>query len=119
VLGKPLDAIAPRFLASCWVATIDFIAKNPQVVSSYAATMSEAARFTNAHQSETVDMMAEFTGADPALLRRAARSTTAVTVSLEELQRPLDVAYKYGIIPQRFDAGAVVAPSFPLAKAGT
>ena len=116
VLGKPLDAIAPRFLVSCWVATIDFIAKNPQVVSSFATTMSEGARWTNAHQSETVDMMAQFTGQEPALMRRAVRSQTAVTVAIEDLQRPLDFAYKYGLISQRFDASVLLAPGFPLAK---
>ena len=118
ILGKPLDAIAPRFLLSCWVATVDFIAQNPQPVNDYVATMGEAARYTNAHQSETVDMMAQFTGQDPALVRRAVRSTTAVTATLEQLQRPLDVAYKYGVIAQRFDASAVLAPGFPLEKRG-
>jgi NitT/TauT family transport system substrate-binding protein len=116
VLGKPLDAIAPRFLLSCWVATIDFIAKNPQAVSSYVTTMADGARYTNAHQPETADMMAQFTGQDPALVRRAVRSTTAVSVTIEQLQRPLDIAYKYGIIPQRFDASAVLAAGFPLEK---
>jgi len=119
VLGKPLDAIAPRFLLSCWVATTDFIANNPQLVSGYVATMGEAARYTNAHQSETVDMMAQFTGADPALMRRAVRSTTAVSATLDELQRPLDFAYKYGLIPQRFDSSAVLAPGFPLTGTST
>jgi ABC-type nitrate/sulfonate/bicarbonate transport system substrate-binding protein len=118
VLGKPLDAIAPRFLLSCWVATIDFIAKNPQAVSGYVTTMGEGARYTNAHQPETADMMAQFTGQDPALVRRAIRSTTAVSVTIEQLQRPLEIAYKYGIIPQRFDASAVLAAGFPLEKRG-
>jgi NitT/TauT family transport system substrate-binding protein len=116
VLGKPLDAIAPRFLLSCWVATIDFIAQNPQAVTDYVATMGEGARYTNAHQSETVDMMAQFTGQDPALVRRSVRSNTAVTATLEQMQRPLDVAYKYGVIPQRFDVSALLAPGFPLER---
>ena len=25
VLGKPLDVVAPRFLLSCWVASVDYI----------------------------------------------------------------------------------------------
>jgi NitT/TauT family transport system substrate-binding protein len=116
VLGKPLDAIAPLFLLSCWVATVDFIAQNAQAVSGYVATMGEAARYTNAHQSETVDMMAQFTGQDPALVRRSVRSSTAVAATLEQMQRPLDVAYRYGVIPQRFDVSVLLAPGFPLEK---
>ena len=58
LLGKPLDAIAPRFLLSAWLASADFIQKNPQAVKAYQTVMADAARYTNAHQDETVDLVA-------------------------------------------------------------
>jgi hypothetical protein len=61
-------------------------------------------------------MMAQFTGQDPALVRRSVRSSTAVAATLEQMQRPLDVAYRYGVIPQRFDVSVLLAPGFPLEK---
>jgi len=118
VLGKPLDAIGPRFLLSCWVATADFIAKYPDAVNGFVAALAEAARYTNAHQPATVDMVAAFTGQDPVLIGRGIRSTTAESIALADVQRPLDLAYKYGIIDRRFDAGAVLAPSVPLSRGG-
>lgn len=114
MLGKPLDAIAPRFLLSAWVATDDFIAKNPQAIGGFQTTVADSARYTNAHEDETVDLMAKFTGQDPAAVRSSVRATSAVTVSLPELQRPLDFAAKYKLLPQRFDVRDMLAPGFPL-----
>ncbi len=116
VLGTPYDAVGPRFLLSCWVATADYIAKNPDIVNGFAAALLEAARYTNAHEAETIDLVAAFSKQDPVQLAKGLRSTTAETVTLDELQRPLDFAYKYGIITQRFDLSGLMAASMPFAK---
>jgi NitT/TauT family transport system substrate-binding protein len=108
-LGKPLDAIAPRFLLSCWVATTDYIAKNPDVVGSFAAGLAEAARFTNGNQAATVDLVAAFSGQDPALLGAGVRSISAESLALPDVQRPLDFAIRYGLIDKPFGASAVLA----------
>lgn len=114
VLGTPLDAIAPHFLLSCWVATAGFIAKNPAVVNGFAAALNEAARWTNAHEAATIDMVAAFSGQDPAVLARGIRSTSAETVTLADFQRPLDFAVKYGILDHAFDLSGLLAPSVTL-----
>jgi NitT/TauT family transport system substrate-binding protein len=116
VLGKPLDAIAPRFLLSAWVATVDFIAKNPDVVNGFVAACTESARYTNAHPADTIAMVATFSGQDPALLSHGVRSITAESITLADVQRPLDFAYKYGIIDKEFDASAVLAASVPISR---
>jgi NitT/TauT family transport system substrate-binding protein len=116
VFGKPLDGIAPRFLLSCWVASVDFIQKNPAVVSNFVAGLTEAAKYTNANQAATVDLVAAFTGQDAGSLGRGVRSITAETVSLPEIQRPLDFAVKTGIIDQRIDLTGLLTSSFPLAR---
>lgn len=114
VLGTPYDAVAPLFLLSCWVATTDYIAKNPDIVNGFVAGLMEAARYTNAHEAETIDLVAKFSGQDPAQLARGLRSTTAETVTLAEMQAPLDFAYKWGIITQHFDLKGILAPSMPI-----
>jgi len=116
VLGQPLDAIAPRFLLSSWVSSADFIAKNPDVVNAFVAALTEAAHYTNADQAATTDLVAAFTGQDAALLGSGVRTITAETVTLAELQRPLDFALKYGIIDQRFDLSGLLAASFPMTR---
>ena len=116
VLGKPLDAIGSRFLLSCWVAGVDFIAKNPDVIGGYQAAMSEAARYTNANQNATTEMVAAFTGQEAAVLARGIRSNTAETLLLSDVQKPLDFAVKYGILEKGFDVAGILASSVPRAK---
>ncbi len=116
VLGAPYDAIAPLYLVSCWVATVDYIAKNPDIVNGFVAGLTEAAHYTNAHQDETLGLVAAFSGQDPVALADGFRSTTAETVTLAELQAPLDFAYKWGIITQHIDLSGVLAPSMPLTR---
>lgn len=77
--------------------------------------MAQAARYTNAHQDETVGLVATFTGQEPAQVRSSIRATNAVAVTLPEMQRPLDFAYKYGLIDRRLEIGAMLAPGFPIA----
>jgi len=119
VLGRPLDAVGERFLLSSWVSSVDFITKNPEVVNRFVAGLTEAARYTNANQAATTDMVAQFTGQDAAVLARGIRSTTAESLVLADVQRPLDFALKYGIIDKRFDVSGILAPSVPLARTGS
>ena len=115
-IGKPLDAIGSRFLLSSWVASVDFITKNPEIVAGYQAAMNEAAKYTNAHQDQTTAMVAAFTGQDPAVLARGIRSVTAETLTLSDVQKPLDFAVKYGIMAKSFDAAGLI-PTVPAAGA--
>lgn len=105
---KPLDAIAPRFVLSCWISSLDFIQKNTPLVNNYIAALAEASRYTNAHQAATVDMVAQFTGQDPAVVAKGVRSVTAESISVADVQRPLDIAVKYGIIDKPFDASGLI-----------
>jgi ABC-type nitrate/sulfonate/bicarbonate transport system substrate-binding protein len=116
VLGKPLDVIAPRFLVSCWVATVEYIAKNPDIVNAFAAGATEAAQYTNTHQPATVDLVAAFTGQDPALLGRGVRTVIAESITLAEVQKPLDFAFKYGVIDQHYDVAPILAASMPMSR---
>lgn len=116
IAGKPFDAIGPRFLLSCWVATADYIAKNPATVNNFVAALMEAARYANAHQAETVDLVAAFSGQDPALLARGVRSVMADSITLADVQRPLDFAVKSGLLEKPFDVKGLLAASVPFAK---
>jgi NitT/TauT family transport system substrate-binding protein len=116
VLGKPYDALAPRFLLSCWVAMADYISKNPDIVKNFVAALSEAARYTSAHEAETIDMVAAFSGQDPVQLAQGIRSTTAETATLPMMQVMLDAAVKNGVMDQGFDLKGILAPQFPLAR---
>jgi|GEM_PF-6150693 hypothetical protein len=49
-------------------------------------------------------------------LAHGVRSVIATTISLADIQRPLDFAFKYGIIDQHYDAKAMLAASVPMTR---
>jgi NitT/TauT family transport system substrate-binding protein len=116
ILGKPFDSIGPRFVLSCWVSTADYIAKNAVTVNSFVAAVTEGYHYINTHQPETVDLIATFAGQDPALLGRGVRSVMAESITLADVQRPLDFAVKNGLIDKTFDVKGLLAAAFPLVK---
>jgi NitT/TauT family transport system substrate-binding protein len=116
VLGKPLDVIAPRFLLSCWVSSTDYIAKNPETLKGFVAALTEASVYCNKHQADTIDIVAQFSSQDPALLREGVRSTLAESISLADVQKPLDFAFKYGVIDKQYDAKLLLAPVVPMTR---
>jgi len=117
VLGKPLDVIAPRFLLSCWVATTDYIEKNPQTVKAFVAGLTEGGHYTNHHQAETIDMVAQFSKQDPTQIRAGVRTVLAESVSLADIQKPLDFAFRNGVIDKQYDAKVMLSSFVPMTKA--
>jgi NitT/TauT family transport system substrate-binding protein len=114
VIGKPLDAVAPRFLFSCWIATTDYIASNPDAVKAFVDALTEAAHYTNAHQADTVDMVAKFSGQDRAVVAAGVRSIIGESITLADVQRPLDFAYKYGVVDKQYDARVMLSHFVPM-----
>jgi ABC-type nitrate/sulfonate/bicarbonate transport system substrate-binding protein len=117
VIGKPLDVIAPRFLLSAWVASVDYIDKNPAAVKAWVTALTAGARYVDRHQDETVDMVAQFTKQDPAQIRAGVRTVIAESITLADVQTPLDFAYKYGVIDKPYDARAMLSEYVPVKRA--
>jgi NitT/TauT family transport system substrate-binding protein len=115
VFGQPLDAIAPHFLLSCWIAREDFIAKYPDAIDRFSTVLMGAMRWTNANEDKTIGLVAQFTGQDPAIIARGIRSTSASSLTLADVQRPIDFCARYGLIDHAFDAREILAASVPLA----
>jgi len=58
--------------------------------------------------------VAAFTGQDPALIAAGVRSITAQSITLAEVQRPLDFAFAHGTIDRHYDAKVMLAASIPM-----
>lgn len=108
VLGHPFDAIGKRFTFSAWFTTRDYATKNREVVEKFATALREAATYTNAHHAETVQALADFTKVEPAVIRKAVRSTAGTTLDPKEVQRLIDLAVKYKALPSSFDAREMI-----------
>jgi ABC-type nitrate/sulfonate/bicarbonate transport system substrate-binding protein len=118
VLGKPLDVIAPRFLLSCCIGTADYLTRKAQTAKAFVDGLTESAHYVNHHPADTVDMVAEFTKQDPSQVRAGIREVIGERVSIANVQKPLDFAFKYGVIDRQYDARALLASVLPMSKTG-
>jgi ABC-type nitrate/sulfonate/bicarbonate transport system substrate-binding protein len=108
-LGSMDEAIAKHFLTTAWFATSDFIAKNPSVVARFADVIERSAAYANTHASDTLAMVADFAGFDPAALAHMPRGDYGIKLETSAIQPLIDAAVKYEIIPRGFDAQEMLA----------
>jgi NitT/TauT family transport system substrate-binding protein len=109
LLGPYLDAVAPSWYLSLYFTTIDFAQKNPSVIARFQRVLNQAAIYCNAHQTETVAMMATVTGLDPALLAQVTRADFPTDLDAKYLQPVVKLAAKYKLIDKAFDAREMLA----------
>jgi NitT/TauT family transport system substrate-binding protein len=108
-IGAPSDAIAPRFLLTAWFATNDAIARNGAPIARFAQIVERTAAYTNAHPGETIALLAEFSGIEPAALAHMTRGLCGTGLEARDLQPVIDAASTYHIIDKRFDAREIIA----------
>ncbi len=109
VIGYPSDGIAKYYLLTAWFATNDFIAKNAATIASFAQVVERSAAYTNGHSSETIPMIADFSGIEPTALAHMVRGLCGTRLEPRDIQPVIDAAVKYQIIERRFDAQEMVA----------
>jgi NitT/TauT family transport system substrate-binding protein len=104
IIGRPIEGIAPRLMISAWVSGVDWAAKNPSVVRKVGQILMRAGSYANGHHDQTVDLIATFSGIDPATVRTMARVVFADKLDPADIQPLIDVAVRYGAVKQRFQA---------------
>jgi NitT/TauT family transport system substrate-binding protein len=116
VLSYPFDSLGKRYLMAGYFCTTDYAAKNADALARFTRVVAEASAYTNTHQAETVDMVSKFTSVSAEDITHMARVTCGIKLDPREIQPVVDVAVKYKIIPARFDAKDICAPSILNAK---
>ena len=110
IFAKPYDAVSTRFIHIAWFTLEDYAAKNRDVVERFARVMHDAAVYCNAHQAETVPLIAEFGKVDPKIAARMTRVTFPEYLSGPLIQPLVDVTAKYKAIEKPFDAQELISP---------
>jgi len=109
-LGDPEAGIAPKgFMIAGFCSTDSFLQRSPDVIARFNRTLYRVTAFTNAHHDVTVDMLAQYTGMTPDLVRRMARETIATSLTPATIQPAIDIAAKYGYLARGFDAKELLA----------
>lgn len=108
VLGKAFDAISPQFLIGAWFTTTSFAQKNPDLIKRFVSAIYETARWANAHQDQSGEILAKYSKITPEAVHAMARSTYAVSLTPAILQPPLDLAFKNSVIVRAVGANELI-----------
>lgn len=108
ILALSYGAIASRFLESVWFADGTWVDKHKDVVATFQRVLAQASVYTNAHQTETLELLVPWAGLDPAQATHTPRITTGTVLDPREIQPVIDVAAKYNVIPKAFDAREIM-----------
>jgi NitT/TauT family transport system substrate-binding protein len=103
-LGDLIGGIASTVLESAFFTSEDYLEKNRGVVERFAKVVDGATEYTNKHQAQTVDLVADFTGADPNTVAHMVRGINGTSLDPRYIQPTIDAAAKYKVIPAPFDA---------------
>ena len=72
--------------------------------------MHEAILYTNAHLDQTVDLVASYSGIDPAVIRRSTRVIDPEYLEARYIQPLIDAAATSGLIDRKFSAAEIISP---------
>lgn len=97
-IGYPLDAIAPHFLTTEWIAMAPWVSTHRSEAVRFEQVMSDASAYCTAHFAELLPVVADYSKLPVASLRQSAPETYAGSVQPAQLQPIVDVAAKYGHI---------------------
>jgi NitT/TauT family transport system substrate-binding protein len=109
ILARPYTAIAPEFLVSAWIATRDFVTKNPDAIKRFASAMRDTARWANTHHDRSGEILAKYSKIDPATINGMARVTYATSVDARSLQPLFTQLYRFHAIGKPLAASDVIA----------
>jgi len=104
VLAKAYDAISTSFAISTFFSSRVWIAKNRDAARRFAAVMYDTARWANAHQNDSAEILAKISKIDLERIRAMTRITYAGSLEPQQLQPTLDAALKYNQLERRVDA---------------
>jgi NitT/TauT family transport system substrate-binding protein len=105
-----LDGYPRPVLEAVYFASRAYAASHHDTIARFAKVIAEAARYSNAHEAETVPLFVNASGMDPRLANQMHHTYSALTFDPAQIQPIIDVAAKYKVIPAAFDAREMLAP---------
>jgi NitT/TauT family transport system substrate-binding protein len=100
LIAYPMSAIGPRVQLGGWIANTTWARANPDAVTAFNDAIVRANDWANAHHDASALILAKYGHLDADALAKTNRATYATRLVPSELQPAIDVAAKYGAIPQ-------------------
>ena len=115
-LGSPYIAVQPNLSVAQYVATEDFIAKNPETVKRFNAALQMGIGWVNKNLKARAltDLLASYTKISPEMLAKMAQPAEAPTkVDLESIRKTVTLMKAHGLVTGDVAAETLLAPAAP------
>jgi NitT/TauT family transport system substrate-binding protein len=94
-IGKPFDGVATHFLTAGFCAQAAWLKAHQSVADRFAQVIHDAAEYTNAHYSELIPFIAQYSKLPEATLEKVAHQQVPPAVRTEDVQPVIDAAAQY------------------------
>lgn len=108
ILGHPYEVIGKRFIGAAYITSRKWAAAHPDLVTSFAAAIHEAALWANANHPKSAAILAKYAKIDPQTLNQTERSVYAQGLEPADIQSTIDFAAKYKLLGASFPAGELI-----------
>jgi len=109
ILVDMLNGYPHPILESAYFARRDFVDKNRDAVTRFAAVLQQAAAYADNHVAETLPLLVSFTSMDAEMAQKMHHTYTALSFDPQQIQPVIDAAAKYQIIPKGFAARDMIS----------
>jgi NitT/TauT family transport system substrate-binding protein len=111
ILAAPYDAIGKRWQVGAWFTTKAWVAAHPDAAKKFIAVIEQTARWANAHQTESLQILRDAAKTDyPSTMHRALYSEQLDPALFQPV---IDNAAKFGAIAAPFPATELFASGKP------
>src|SRR6185312_16114809 len=109
VLAHPWDAIGKRWVITAYVASEDWVKKNPVAAASFAKAIRDAQVWANRNHDKSAVIFQKWSQMSMETIQSMTRSTYAEKLDVALIQPILDVGFKEKILPQPIAAKDLVS----------
>lgn len=95
LLGRASAGVAPRYMATGWIATESWLASHADVALRFAAAIHRTAIWANAHHAESAVILTKYLKIDPTVAAKMYRAPYALSLDPRLIQPAIDTAAKY------------------------
>lgn len=108
VIGAPNSVVAREFSYASYIAKTDWVTRNPEIASRFAAAIRTTAVWANANQLAAGRILARYMKIPEELAATMTRVRYATSLQVSHLQPSIDIMAKYGYLSKDVDANTLI-----------
>ena len=116
IMGYPHDTIAAKFSNAVLFTTTSWALAHRDTVTRFLRASEEASTYISAHDDVSSQLIAEFSGIDPATVAMMRHARRGIAIDPAVVQPVIDAAAKYHVIDKPFPAKEMLCSCALLAR---